>query len=145
MWETRAQLKCLLLMGMTLLSAVQPAFVWASVRLCVFSVVAIMNILSDFHLSSTEFDALQFPLFSPFNATTKGLFVSSVANTAAPLRLELDPINAMLCDSDTGGATAEDPLTLSGLLCIQNGETNEGNLDIYIFFCIAHISCYYIS
>lgn len=75
-----------------------------------FSVVAVMNILSDFYLSSTEFYALQFPLFlSLFMLHQRNCLYRLLLTSAAPLRLDLDPINAILCDSDTGGATAEDP------------------------------------
>lgn len=111
MWETVAQLKCLLLMGMALPSAIQPSFVWASERLCIFffSVFAVMYILSViFIFPQLNFMVSSSPTFSLLLHQRNCLY-GLLLTSAAPLRLDLDPINAILCDSDIGGATAEDP------------------------------------
>lgn len=86
MWETVAQLKCLLLMGRTLPCCVGK-------RVFVYFCVATMTILSAspfFSLFPLPHSVSPIPSFFflslPFLTTSKGLFVSSVANRSSSLQ-----------------------------------------------------------
>lgn len=103
-WESVAQAQ-VSLMGMTLPSAVQPCCVG---KLCIFITMShvTVNILSSvsiFFLLLHYFGQLP-PFLSLFSLHH---YLHLLLTIPAPFRLGLHPINAIQCDSDTGGVTAE--------------------------------------
>lgn len=130
-WESVAQLKCLSLMGMTLPSAVQPSCV-GIMCLCIF-VLGTWIFSQWFIFSFLLYFWSPAPSFSlPFHTTSKGWFVSSVANRSSSPQTWATSYKCHV----VWLRHCRRPLTSVCLSYIQNKKPNDGNNEVFVFFWI---------